>query len=111
MVERDQNKDTGKRLEKLKKDLMVKEQMSQRYQQENEELIERVAKAESTIEQREEEVQVLQKKKMDQKFLIEQLKDKIISMQEVLERSELTKQDEVKQMEARIESRVAKIIL
>jgi hypothetical protein len=43
--------------------------------------------------------------------LIEQLKDKIISMQEVLERSEQNKQDEVKQMEARIESRVAKIIL
>ena len=43
--------------------------------------------------------------------MIEQLKDKIISMQEVLERSEQNKQDEVKQMEARIESRVAKIIL
>ena len=59
MVERDQNKETGKRLDKLKKDLMAKEQMSQRYQQENEDLIERVAKAESTIEQREEEVLVL----------------------------------------------------
>ena len=56
MVERDKNKETGKRLDKLKKDLMAKEQMSQRYQQENEDLIERVAKAESTIEQREEEV-------------------------------------------------------
>jgi len=32
-------------------------------------------------------------------------------MEEVLDKSEQTKQDEVKQMESRIESRVSKIIL
>ena len=47
---------------------------------------------------------------MDYKFMIEQLKDKTRSMEEVLEKSEQSKVDEVKQMEQRIELRVAKII-
>ena len=42
--------------------------------------------------------------------MIEQLKDKTRSMEEVLEKSEQSKVDEVKQMEQRIELRVAKII-
>lgn len=47
---------------------------------------------------------------MDYKFMIEQLKDKNKSFEDVLERTEQTKADEVKQMEQRIELRVSKII-
>ena len=80
-------------------------------EKDNEELIDRVAQSEQTLEQKEQELNVMTKKKMDYKFVVESLKDKNKSMEEVLDKSEQNKQDEVKQMEARIESRVAKIIL
>ena len=48
---------------------------------------------------------------MEYRLRIETLQDKNNSLEEILQKSEQTKIDEVKQMEARIESRVAKIIL
>lgn len=77
---------------------------------ENETLIERVAQAESNIDNNREEIAILTKKKNDYKMMVEQLKDKNKSIEEVLTHSEESKVTEVKEMEKRIESRVAKII-
>jgi hypothetical protein len=80
-------------------------------QEENEQLIEKVAVGEINIEQSQDEVSVLKKKAMEDKFRIEQLYDKNKSLEEILQKSEASMGDEVKQMEARIEARVSKIIL
>jgi Mg2+ and Co2+ transporter CorA len=48
---------------------------------------------------------------MDYKLMIEQLKDKNKHIEDVLSNAEQSKLMEVKQMEQRIESRVAKIVL
>lgn len=62
------------------------------------------------MDHKENEVNVLKKKHIEDKFRIEQMFDKNKSLEDVLGRAEETKQDEVKQMERRIEERVNKII-
>jgi len=80
-------------------------------QKENEELIDKIAYREQTIDKKDDELRVLTRKKNDYKLISEQLKDKVKSMDEILEKSEQSKTIEVKQMEERIEARVSKIIL
>jgi len=110
MIEKEQNKETDSRLTQLKKELKARDAALNSIRAENDELIGRVAQSESAFEQKDEHIQLLTKKKLDYKFMIEQLKDKTRSMEEILEKSEQNKIDEVKQMEQRIELRVAKII-
>ena len=54
---------------------------------------------------------MLAKKKMDYKMIIEQLKDKNSSLEEVLENTAKSQVIEVKEMEKRVETRVEKIVL
>lgn len=111
MIEKEQNTENGIKLASLAMDLNLTFTKYNRTNVENEELIERVAKAESNLEEKSEEIQKVNKKKNDYKMYVEQLADKNKALEEVLNKSEDSKHTEVKQMEQRIESRVAKIII
>lgn len=111
MIEKEMNTHQAVALDKLKQEVELRKVTNDKMNTDNEELIDRVAQAEMKIEQKDEEIQLLNKKKLDYKLMIEQLKDKNKHIEEVLSNAEQSKVMEVKQMEQRIESRVAKIVL
>lgn len=111
MTEKDQIDIQRENIHHLKLDITSKNMAFEKMQKENEDLIDRVATAETNIDQKDEQIEVLTKKKNDYKIMVEQLKDKNKSIEEVLNQTEQSKVTEVKQMEQRIEARVAKIVL
>jgi hypothetical protein len=72
----------------LKQEVQGKQKSITELQSENEDLVNRVATAESTIEQKDEEITTLTNRKMEYRFIIEQEKDKNKMMNEVLDKSE-----------------------
>lgn len=110
MIERNKNSESGIKNQVMKREYITKVKKIVELQAENEELIEKVAQGEIQVELKQDEVSALKKKHVEDKFRIEQMYDKNKSLEEVLNRTEETKQDEVKQMETRIENRVQKII-
>ena len=110
MIERNKNSELGIKNQIMKREYVTKVKCIAAIQDENEQLIEKVAQGEIVTEQREDEINILKKKHMEDKFRIEQLYDKNKSLEDILQKSEISKGDEVKQMETRIETRVQKII-
>lgn len=110
MMERNKNSEVEIKNSVMKREYINKCRRIKDINEENEELIEKVAQGEIVTEQREDEINVLKKKHMEDKFRIEQLYDKNKSLEDILQKSEISKGDEVKQMETRIETRVQKII-
>jgi len=111
MAERETTQEFGDKLAAIKTKTALQESQHKKMAGENEDLIGRVATAEAFIEEKDEEIGVLTKKKMEYRMMIEKLKNKTQDLEGMLDKSESNKQDEVKQMEARVDSRVAKIIL
>ena len=110
MIERNKNQEFLIKNGVMKREYINKVKAIANIQDENEQLIEKVAQGEIVTEQREDEINMLKKKHMEDKFRIEQLYDKNKSLEDILQKSEISKGDEVKQMETRIETRVQKII-
>lgn len=110
MIERNKNRESHIQIDIMKREYVSKVLWISKIQEENEQLIEKVAQNELIIETREDEISILKSKRMEEKFQIEQLQEKEKSLLDVLQRSEQSKQDQVKQIEDRIESRVKKII-
>ena len=110
MIERNKNQENMIKNSVLKREYINKVKTISSTQEENEQLIEKVAQGEIVTEQREDEISLLKKKHMEDKFRIEQLYDKNKSLEDILQKSELNKVDDVKAMETRIETRVQKII-
>jgi chromosome segregation ATPase len=71
MIEKEQNTENGIKLASLAMDLNLTFTKYNRTNVENEELIERVAKAESNLEEKSEEIQKVNKKKNDYKMYVE----------------------------------------
>lgn len=71
MIEKDQNNQSSLGLEQLRIEIDVRKSTADKIHKENEELIDIVAQSESKIDIKDEEIQVLMKKKMDYKLMIE----------------------------------------
>jgi hypothetical protein len=84
MIERNKNAEFDIKNGIMKREYINKVKNIANIQEENEQLIEKVAQGEILTEQRDEEITVLQKKHMEDKFRIEQLYDKNKSLEDIL---------------------------
>lgn len=91
MIERNKNSESGIKNQVMKREYITKVKKIVELQDENEQLIEKVAQGEIQVEQKQDEVSVLKKKHVEDKFRIEQMYDKNKSLEEVLNRTEETK--------------------
>jgi hypothetical protein len=96
MIERNKNSEVSIKNGVMKREYINKVKAIANIQEENEQLIEKVAQGEIVTEQREDEIGMLKKKHMEDKFRIEQLYDKNKSLEDILQKSEVSKGDEVK---------------
>lgn len=84
MIERNKNQEFGIKNSIMKREYINKVKTISSIQEENEQLIEKVAQGEIFTEQKDEEISLLKKKHMEDKYRIEQLHDKNNSLEEVL---------------------------
>lgn len=91
MIERNKNSESGIKNQVMKREYITKVKKIVELQDENEQLIEKVAQGEIQVEQKQDEVSVLKKKHVEDKYRIEQMYDKNKSLEEVLNRTEETK--------------------
>lgn len=84
MIERNKNQENMIKNSVLKREYINKVKTISSTQEENEQLIEKVAQGEIVTEQREDEISLLKKKHMEDKFRIEQLYDKNKSLEDIL---------------------------
>ena len=91
MIERNKNSESGIKNQVMKREYITKVKKIVELQDENEQLIEKVAQGEIQVEQKQDEVSVLKKKHVEDKFRIEQMYNKNKSLEEVLNRTEETK--------------------
>ena len=110
MMERNKNFENGTKIDILKREYVNKVKLVSQQNKENEELIEKVANAEIINDQQQGEMRIFKQKLIECKYKIDILDDKNKTLEGIMENSERSMSERMKEMDQRIEQRVNKII-